>query len=84
MLTDIKGEADSNTVFTEDFNITHTHTHKHTHTHTHTHTHKLKKTTNQKQMVAKQYAAKHYATKQPIDHWKNQRGNTKYLETNEN
>ena len=29
--------------------------------------------------------AKQYATKQPMDHWRNQRGNKKnYLETNEN
>ena len=28
--------------------------------------------------------AKQYATKQQMDHWRNQRGNQKYLETNEN
>ena len=28
--------------------------------------------------------AKQCATKQPMDHWRNQRGNHKYLETNEN
>ena len=28
--------------------------------------------------------AKQYVTKQPMDHWRNQRGNKKYLETNEN
>ena len=28
--------------------------------------------------------AKQYVTKQPMDHWRNQRGNQKYLETNEN
>ena len=28
-------------------------------------------------------AAKQYATKQPLDHWKNQKGNKKYLKTNE-
>ena len=28
--------------------------------------------------------AKQYATKQPGDHWRNQRGNQKNLETNDN
>ena len=28
--------------------------------------------------------AKQYATKQPMGHWRNQRGNKKYLETNGN
>ena len=28
--------------------------------------------------------AKQYATKQPTAHWRNKRGNKKYLETNEN
>ena len=28
--------------------------------------------------------AKQYVTKQPRDHWRNQRGNQKYLETNDN
>ena len=28
--------------------------------------------------------AKQYATKQPVDHWRNQSGNKKYLETKEN
>ena len=28
--------------------------------------------------------AKQYVTKQPMDCWRNQRGNKKYLETNEN
>ena len=28
--------------------------------------------------------AKQYATKQPMDHWRNQRRNKKYLETTEN
>ena len=28
--------------------------------------------------------AKKYATQQPMDHWRNQRRNKKYLETNEN
>ena len=28
--------------------------------------------------------AKQYATKQPVGHWRNQRGNRKLLETNEN
>ena len=27
--------------------------------------------------------AKQYVTKQPMDHWRNQRGNQKHLETNE-
>ena len=28
--------------------------------------------------------AKQYATKQPMDHWRNQRGNKKCLKANEN
>ena len=31
----------------------------------------------------KHVEAKQYASKQPMDHWRNQRGNQKYLETNE-
>ena len=36
---------------------------------------------NYKKNIAKNVEAKQYVTKQPMDHWRNQRGNKNYLET---
>ena len=38
----------------------------------------------QETLQKKKKEAKQYSTKQPMDHRRNQRGNKKYLETNEN
>ena len=36
---------------------------------------------NYQKNIAKNVEAKQYVTKQPMGHWRNQRGNKKYLET---